>query len=92
MLPGLTNNLVGGEPILSHTISLRTLESEIAKSLKNVQEKNKNVEIGSYPFFRQGKVGVSLVIRSKDKSQIDTCSEQILNFVKEKSIEIVERD
>ena len=87
----LTNKLVGGEPILSKTISLRTLESEIAKPLKQVQEKNKDVDIGSYPFFRKGKIGVSIVLTSKDQSKIDKCSSQILEFIKEKKIEIVER-
>ena len=51
MLPGLKNKIVGGEPILSHTISLKTVESEIANSLTKVQQENKDVEIGSYPFF-----------------------------------------
>ena len=92
MLPGLTNNLIGGDPILSYTISLRTLESEIAKPLKIVQEKNMNVDIGSYPFFRQGKIGVSIVLRSKDKLKIENCSLQILKFVKEKNIKIVDRE
>ena len=58
MLGGLKNEIVGGQPILSHTISLRTVESEIAESLTNVQNKNKDVEIGSYPFFQAGKLGV----------------------------------
>ena len=92
MLPGLTNKLVGGEPILSKTISLRTLESEIAKPLKQVQEKNKDVDIGSYPFFRKGKIGVSIVLTSADQPKIDKCSSQILEFIKEKKIEIIERD
>ena len=92
MLPSLTNKLIGGEPILSKTISLRTLESEIAKPLKQVQEKNKDVDIGSYPFFRKGKIGVSIVLTSKEQSKIDKCSSQILEFIKEKKIEIVERD
>ncbi len=64
MIGGLNNVLVGGDPILSKTINLRTYESEIAKSLTNVQNNNKDVEIGSYPFFRQGKLGVSIVLRS----------------------------
>ena len=55
MLGGLKNKIVGGEPILSHTISLRTVESEIAYSLTKVQKENKDVEIGSYPFFHAGK-------------------------------------
>tara|TARA_B100001121_G_scaffold70145_1_gene62037 strand:- start:47 stop:796 length:750 start_codon:yes stop_codon:yes gene_type:complete len=91
MLGGLKNKIVGGEPILSSTISLKTVESEIAKSLTKVQEQNKDVEIGSYPFFHAGKLGVSIVIRSEDQLKIDNCNSQILEFVKEKKIEVVDR-
>jgi len=91
MLGGLKNDIVGGKPILSYTISLRTVESEIANSLTKVQDENKDVEIGSYPFFQAGKLGVSIVIRSEDQSKIDICNSQILDFIKEKKIKIVER-
>ena len=91
MLGGLKNKIVGGDPILSHTISLKTVESEIANSLTNVQDNNKDVEIGSYPFFQAGKLGVSIVIRSEDQSKIDNCNSQILKFVNEKNIEVVDR-
>ena len=91
MLGALKNNIVGGKPILSHTISLRTVESEIANSLTKVQNKNKDVEIGSYPFFQAGKLGVSIVIRSDSQSKIDDCNTQIKKFVEEKKIEIVDR-
>ena len=92
MLGGLKNEIVGGEPILSHTISLRTVESEIANSLTAVQNNNKDVEIGSYPFFQAGKLGVSIVIRSEVQSKIDVCNSQILKFVNQKNIEIVDRN
>ena len=92
MIGGLNNVLVGGDPILSKTLNLRTYESEIAKSLTEVQNNNKEVEIGSYPFFRQGKLGVSIVLRSIDKKKIDSCYSQILEFVKAKDIEVVEID
>ena len=91
MLGGLKNDIVGGNPILSHTINLRTVESEIAKSLTSVQDNNKDVEIGSYPFFQAGKLGVSIVMRSEDQLKIDKCNLQILEFIKEKKIEIIER-
>ena len=91
MLGSLNNLLVGGEPILSETINLRTVESEIANSLSKVQNQNKDVEIGSYPFFHAGKLGVSIVIRSEDQSKIDLCNSQILKFVNAKKIEVVER-
>ena len=91
MLGGLKNDIVGGEPILSHTISLQTVESVIAKSLSKVQDDNNDVEIGSYPFFQAGKLGVSIVIRSEDQSKINRCGSQILEFVHEKKIEVVDR-
>ena len=91
MLGSLKNKIVGGDPILSHTISLRTVESEIANSLTKVQMAFNDVEIGSYPFFQAGKLGVSIVIRSEKQSKIDNCNSEILKFVKEKKIEIVDR-
>ena len=91
MLGSLKNEIVGGEPVLSHTISLKTVESEIANSLTKVQDQNGDVEIGSYPFFHAGKLGVSIVLRSENQSKIDTCISQVLKFVKEKNIEIVKR-
>ncbi len=91
MLGSLTNTIVGGEPILSLTISLKTVESEIAESLTKVQNDNQDVEIGSYPFFHAGKLGVSIVIRSENQSKIDDCKSQILTFVNNKKIKIVDR-
>ena len=91
MLGSLKNKIVGGEPVLSHTISLKTVESEIANSLTKVQDQNSDVEIGSYPFFHAGKLGVSIVLRSENQSRIDNCISQVLEFVREKDIEIVDR-
>ncbi len=90
MIGGLGNVLVGGDPILSKTINLMTYESEIASSLTDVQNNNQDVEIGSYPFFRQGKLGVSIVLRSKDQDKINLCNSLILEFVKAKNIKVVE--
>ena len=89
MIGGLSNILVGGDPILNITISLRTVESEIAKSITEIQNKNKDLEIGSYPFFKAGKLGVSIVIRSSDKAKLEKCNLEILKFVNLKGIEIL---
>ena len=67
MLGSLKNKIIGGEPILSRTISLRTVESEIANSITQIQDQNQDVEIGSYPFFHAGKLGVSIVMRSEEQ-------------------------
>ena len=89
MLGGLKNEISGGNPILNHTINLNTVESEIAESLTEVQNNNKEVEIGSYPFFKAGKLGVSIVIRSEDQLKIRICNSQILEFVNQKNIQII---
>ena len=89
MLGGLENRISGGKKILTKTMNLKTVESEIAKDLKIVQEQSKDVEIGSYPFFRAGKLGVSIVIRSIDKLKIDNCYKKILDFVVKKKIELI---
>tara|TARA_X000000368_G_C22928196_1_gene666297 strand:+ start:94 stop:846 length:753 start_codon:yes stop_codon:yes gene_type:complete len=90
MIGGLNNVLIGGDPILNVTISLRTVESEIAKSITEIQNKNKDVEVGSYPFFKAGKLGVSIVLRSSNKNRLDQCKSEILEFIKSKNIEILE--
>ena len=92
MVEGLKNKIIGGKKILSKTISISTVESEIAKPLGDIQNKFKNIEIGSYPFFRMGKVGVCIVMRSTEKNQIDDCSKQIVSFIQKKKIQIMERE
>jgi len=89
MLGGLKNEIKGGKKILNKTITLRTVESEIAVSLKKIQNKYKGTEIGSYPFFKQGKVGVSIVVRSTDQNLIFDCYKDIKDFIKKKKIETI---
>ena len=89
MVDGLRGKIIGGKKILSETISVQTVESEIAKSLEEAQNQFKNVEIGSYPFFRLGKIGVSIVIRSTEKKQINDCCKQIVSFLKKKKINMM---
>ena len=89
MLGGLNSKINGGKKILSKTMNLKTVESEIAEPLERVQNKFKDIEIGSYPFFRKGKVGVSIVIRSTEEKLISICYKDIENFIKKKKFEII---
>ena len=91
MLGGLKNKIKGGKKIFTKTISVQTVESEIAKPLADVQKKFKSVDIGSYPFFRLGKIGVSMVVRSDDKKKIDDCSKKIIGFLKKKKINMIDK-
>ena len=89
MLGGLNGKIKGGKKILSKTVSLSTVESEIASSLEKVQNKFKDIEIGSYPFFKQGKVGVSIVMRSTKENLISECYKAIQSIIKKKKIKII---
>tara|TARA_B100001123_G_scaffold305225_1_gene340978 strand:- start:2638 stop:3396 length:759 start_codon:yes stop_codon:yes gene_type:complete len=90
MLGGLNNKIRGGKKILGKTISVQTVESEISKSLEAVQRKfREKVDIGSYPFFRFGKIGVSIVVRSSNKKKIDDCYKEIVSFLKKKKINMI---
>ena len=89
MVRALNNKIKGGKKILSKTITLRTVESEIAVPLEKIQNIYKGVEIGSYPFFKQGKVGVSIVVRSTDQNLIFDCCKDIKDFIKKKKIETI---
>lgn len=73
MLDGLTGTLEGGLPVLSATIGCWTVESEVADLLRTTEQEHDNCQIGSYPFFREGRVGCNFVVRSTDQAQLDAC-------------------
>ena len=73
MLDSLTGELEGGVPLLAETIGCWVAESEVAGLLREAEEAHENCQIGSYPFFREGKVGANFVIRSTDKETLQSC-------------------
>ena len=73
MLDALTGTLEGGDPVLSETVGCWVAESEIADLLREVERAHEGVQIGSYPFFREGRVGANFVIRSTDADQLASC-------------------
>ena len=73
MLDALTGKLEGGAPLLSETVGCWVAESEIANLLRETESAHENCQIGSYPFFRDGKVGANFVIRSTSKEQLQSC-------------------
>lgn len=77
MLDALTGTLEGGAPLLSRTIGCWVAESEIAELLGNTEKAHENCQIGSYPFFREGKVGSNFVVRSTDQAALDACGDAL---------------
>jgi len=77
MLDALTGKLEGGAPLLSETIGSWVAESEVASMLREVEQAHDNCQIGSYPFFRDGKVGANFVIRSTSADDIASCADSL---------------
>jgi molybdopterin-biosynthesis enzyme MoeA-like protein len=72
MLDGLTGKLEGGRPVVSRSIGCWVPESEVADILREAEKAHEGVAIGSYPFFREGRVGANFVVRSADQALVDT--------------------
>ena len=90
MIDNCKKYLVKGLKVHSKTLNLFTVESNISKSLSVIQKKYKKfVEIGSYPFFRLGKIGVSVVSRSTSKTKLVRVHKELIKQVKIKKIKIL---
>ena len=77
MFDGLTERLVGGAPILTENILTNLPESVIATDLEALQEKFPDVNMGSYPYFKKGKLGVNLVLRGIDSARMNDAAEEL---------------
>tara|TARA_A100001035_G_scaffold253569_1_gene226811 strand:+ start:2679 stop:3437 length:759 start_codon:yes stop_codon:yes gene_type:complete len=89
MIENCKRYLVKGLKVHSTTVNLFTVESNISKPLAKIQKKYKKfVDIGSYPFFRLGKIGVSVVSRSTSKKHLKNVFKDIKKIIKQKKIRI----
>jgi molybdenum cofactor synthesis domain-containing protein len=73
MLDALSGTIRGGRPILSRTIGCWVPESEVADLLRETEAAHPGCQIGSYPFFREGRGGANFVIRAVDEAALDAC-------------------
>ena len=90
MIENCKRYLVKGLTIHSQTLNLFTVESNISKKLELIQKKyKKNVEIGSYPFFRLGKIGVAIVSRSDSKTKLKKVNIDLKKLAKVKGIKVL---
>lgn len=90
MLASLDGQLEGGLPVLSRSVGAWTQESQAAATLLAVEKANPGVQIGSYPFWRQGKTGANFVIRSTSEEQLAAVAESLMAALRETGIEPVD--
>jgi molybdenum cofactor synthesis domain-containing protein len=91
MILNVQKFLIKGLITFSKNIYVNTVESKIAINLNKLQNiYKKKIEIGSYPFFKNGKVGVAIVMRSANKKIIDKCRAKLLKILKKDKIDIMD--
>ena len=71
MLDALTGSLEGGRPVVSVTVGAFAPESEVAELLRTTEKSEDGIAVGSYPFFKDGRVGANFVVRSEDQGQAE---------------------
>mgnify|MGYP001181765515 CR=1 FL=1 len=90
MIENCKKYLIKGLKVHSSTINLFTVESNISHQLGLIQKRYKKfVEIGSYPFFRLGKIGVSIVSRSTSKIKLNKVNKDLKKVIKNKNLKIL---
>lgn len=81
MLDHILPQLQSGEPILSTTVTCDLPESRIAEGLSAIQDKYPQIEIGSYPHFRAGDLGLSVVLRGTDPVLLETAAREVVVLI-----------
>ena len=81
MLPQLKDVIVSGKKIISLTCDARVRESSIALDLSAIQNRYPEIDIGSYPYSKEGGFGTMLVMRSTDKEKIIKCHSEVEQMV-----------
>ncbi|HEY5644824.1 MAG TPA: molybdopterin-binding protein [Pseudomonadales bacterium] len=77
MLASLDGKLKSGPVVRSRSVTAFLGESQIAGALRSIQAGFPDVDLGSYPFFRQDRYGTSLVMRGTDEARLDEMLEAV---------------
>jgi molybdopterin-biosynthesis enzyme MoeA-like protein len=89
MLDALTGTLEGGAPLLVGTVGCWVPESEVADLLRRVEKEHPACQIGSYPFFRDGRTGANFVVRSTDPTALGECLSDLEQALTEAGVPVV---
>lgn len=92
MLESLSGRLEGGRALLSRTIGCWAPESEVADLLGATEDAHPDCRIGSYPFFREGRVGANFVLRSVEPEALEACAADLLARLRNAGFDVVDRE
>lgn len=81
MFAGIRHRLVGGQPMVSRTVTSHVPEGKAGGPLTELQARHADTEIGSYPFFKDGRPGASIVIRAEDPAKADAAARDVCEML-----------
>lgn len=82
MFNSLGPRLIAGDPIRSASVEAGLSEGAIATQLAAIAARFPQVEIGSYPFFRDPDYGVNVVARARDSAQVEAVIEEVTQLMR----------
>lgn len=82
MMDYLMDNIPPGNPVLSNAVACTLRESVIADDLTALQSKYSGIQIGSYPHFRSGNMGLSLVLRGTDQRTLEQVTDELIKIIR----------
>ena len=72
-----------GAPVLSRFVEAHLGEGDLADALTALQNAYPDIDIGSYPFFRDGRIGLSVVAKGTDQGRIDAVIESAAQSIRD---------
>ena len=85
---GIADQLARHDPVQSCTVTAFIGEGSIAEELGAIQDRFPTLDIGSYPFMKQGRIGTNLVCRGTDTGALDRAVAAIEAVVEAQGAEI----
>jgi molybdenum cofactor synthesis domain-containing protein len=82
MLDSAQHRLVGGAPVASRQIACFLAEGQIAKALGEIQDRYPDLDLGSYPFWKMRKFGVSVVLRGTDTGRLEAATKEVREMIR----------
>ncbi|WP_088347992.1 MULTISPECIES: molybdopterin-binding protein [Rhodomicrobium] len=77
MLASVTPRLRTGAKLLSLSLHVDAPEGTIAPHLSAAQDDNRDVQMGSYPYFENGRPAVYLVLRATDPARLEQAAQAL---------------
>ena len=73
--------LGGGDPVRSRSVGAYLSEGQVAAQLGTIQGRHPDVDLGSYPFYREDGYGTNLVMRGTDEAELDEMLEEVRQMI-----------